>query len=59
MLLDLEAMPTLGRCTVRVGAGLAFILLDFSERAAVALGPSSAAELVAGMASFVLGSCLF
>ena len=30
-----------------------------SERAVLALGPSLAAELVAGMASFALGSCLF
>ena len=58
MLLDPEAMPAWSQCTVLMSAALVFILLD-SGRAAVALGPSSAVELVAGMASFVLGSCLF
>ena len=58
MLLDPEALPAWGQCIVLVRVGLTFILLD-SGRAVLALGPSSAVELVAGMASFALGSCLF
>ena len=58
MLSDPEAMPGWGQCTVRASAGFGFYLID-SERAAVALGPSLAAELVAGMTSFAFGSCLF
>ena len=58
MLLDPEAKLAWGQCTVLLRTDLTFILLD-SERAVLVLGPSLAAELVAGMASFVLGSCLF
>ena len=58
MLLDPEAMPAWSQCTVLVRAYLTFILLN-SVRAVLALGPSSAAELVTSVASFALGSCLF
>ena len=57
-MLDPEVMPAWGQCTVLMSAVLVFILLN-SERAVIALGPSSAAELVVGVTSFALGSCLF
>ena len=56
--MDPEAMLSLDS-TYYVGSyDLAFILLD-SVRAELVYGPSSARSAVAGMASFVLGSCLF